>query len=66
MGRGVGRALLRDAVDRARLAGARTLHIEADPYAEAFYLRFGARRVGEVPSGSLAGRMLPLLVVDLG
>jgi len=35
--------------------------LDADPDAEPFYLHHGARRIGEVPSGSIPGRMLPRL-----
>lgn len=45
----------------ARALGLSSLLIDADPNAEGFYLRMGAERVGEVPSGSISGRMLPLL-----
>jgi hypothetical protein len=41
------------------------MRIEADPHAEAFYLGRGARCVGTAPSGSIPGRMLPLLEIDL-
>ena len=60
MGRGVGRALFEHAVERCRAIGAAQLWITADPNAEEFYARLGARRVGEVPS-TPAGRMLPRL-----
>jgi GNAT superfamily N-acetyltransferase len=66
MGRGVGRALLVDATSIAALAGASVLRIEADPNAEAFYVRHGARRVGDVPSASVPGRALPLLELAIG
>jgi hypothetical protein len=33
--------------------------IESDPFAEKFHLALGAARIGEAPSGSIAGRMLP-------
>jgi hypothetical protein len=39
--------------------------IEADPDAAPFYRRLGARDAGLAPSGSIAGRMLPKLVVEL-
>jgi GNAT superfamily N-acetyltransferase len=39
LGRGVGRALVRDALERAREGGADGLEIESDPYAEGFYHR---------------------------
>jgi GNAT superfamily N-acetyltransferase len=60
IGRGVGRALLDHARAQARAAGVAELLVESDPNAEPFYLRAGARRVGERPSG-LPGRVLPLL-----
>ena len=61
IGRGVGRALLEDAQRDAASRGWSTLRVESDPGAEGFYLAHGARRVGSVPSGSVAGRELPLL-----
>jgi hypothetical protein len=37
------------------------LLIDADPFAESFYLALGCERIGEAPSGSIPGRMLPRL-----
>ena len=65
VGAGVGGKLLRAACDVARREGFRRLLIHSDPNAEPFYLRQGAHRVGEVPSGSIPGRLLPLLALDL-
>jgi N-acetylglutamate synthase-like GNAT family acetyltransferase len=65
MGAGIGRALLAHAVERCRAIGARRLWITADPNAEGFYARMGARRVGEVPS-TPAGRTLPRLELLTG
>ena len=65
IGHGIGRALMTDLVERARLAGFVRLSIDADPNAEPFYLAQGAVRVGETPSGSIPGRILPLLELDL-
>ncbi|MCP5151169.1 MAG: GNAT family N-acetyltransferase [Ectothiorhodospiraceae bacterium] len=65
IGHGLGRRLLADAVSRARAAAASRLLIEADPHAEGFYLAAGARRIGTRPSGSIAGRELPLLELTL-
>lgn len=64
IGRGVGRALFRHAVETASSRGASALKIEADPNAESFYLRMGARRFGETIS-EVEGqrRVLPLLQV---
>jgi GNAT superfamily N-acetyltransferase len=60
MGTGIGRILFEHAVERCRAIGAGRLWISADPNAEAFYRRLGARRVGDVPS-TPAGRTLPRL-----
>lgn len=62
---GVGRALFAWATDVARKMGAARMNIEADPDAAPFYRRLGARDAGLVPSGSIAGRMLPKLVLVL-
>jgi GNAT superfamily N-acetyltransferase len=60
---GVGKMLFAWAIDVARGMGARRLIIEADPDAAPFYRRLGARDAGLAPSGSIAGRMLPKLVL---
>ena len=66
MGRGIGRALFEHALEQTRRLGHRTLKIEADPNAEGFYTRMGARRVGvTVISIGDQPRELPLLQYDL-
>ncbi|MFF5722679.1 GNAT family N-acetyltransferase [[Kitasatospora] papulosa] len=66
MGTGVGRLLFQDVVARARRLRFTLLTIDADPHAEPFYTAMGAVRVGTAPSGSVPGRMLPLLELPLG
>ena len=68
IGHGLGGRLLASALASARAAGVDDVTLDADPDAEPFYLRHGARRVGEVASGSVPGRVLPRLefVVDPG
>ena len=65
IGTGVGAALLARARADAMAADARWLDIEADPFAAPWYRRRGARDIGTVPSGSINGRSLPLLRIDL-
>jgi GNAT superfamily N-acetyltransferase len=62
IGKGVGRSLFEWCAGYARSAGAREMLIDADPNAEAFYIRQGAVRFGLSPSESIPGRMLPQLV----
>lgn len=61
-GRGVGRALVEHARNNAR----GIIAVIADPHAEGFYFRLGARRVGEVsaPMPGAPERKLPLLEMD--
>ena len=61
IGKGYGRLLFGHAAEEARALGCTEMWIDADPYAEAFYLALGAVREGESPSGSIPGRMLPRL-----
>jgi GNAT superfamily N-acetyltransferase len=63
--RGLGRCLWAHLEAMARAAGARRLEVDSDPNAAAFYLAMGMRRVGEAPSGSIPGRMLPRLVKEI-
>jgi GNAT superfamily N-acetyltransferase len=66
IGQGIGRILFAHAIEQAKAAGASQVHIESDPHAEGFYLRMGARRIGERVS-EMKGkkRRLPLLRMDL-
>ena len=53
------------ACEVARTLPADRLLIVADPNAEGFYLRMGARRVGEEDSEVVDGRRLPIMLLDL-
>ena len=66
IGSGVGRLLFEHAMREAARRGASAVAIEADPNAEGFYLRMGARRVGEnVYEIEGRKRKLPLLTVEI-
>ncbi|CAK7283723.1 GNAT family N-acetyltransferase [Streptomyces sp. RM1] len=65
IGQGIGRLLFERAVAAARDLGFTRLTIDADPHAEPFYRAMGAVRTGTVPSGSIAGRVLPRMVVTI-
>ena len=62
---GIGKALLVWVTDVAKKLGATRLIIDADPDAAPFYRRMGAYDVGQAPSGSVPGRMLPKLAMNL-
>jgi GNAT superfamily N-acetyltransferase len=65
IGTGVGRRLFEDLLATARSAGMGSLRIDADPGAASFYERMGATQVGEMPSNSIPGRLLPSYEVAL-
>lgn len=64
MGRGVGRLLFAHCVAWVRVQRGRTLEILSDPGAVPFYVRMGARLIGDAPSDAIPGRRLPLLQFD--
>jgi GNAT superfamily N-acetyltransferase len=63
---GVGRKLFEAIVALIAAEGATKLVILADPHAVEFYLRVGAKRLGDAPSESIPGRLLPLLEYEIG
>ncbi len=65
IGMGYGRRLWQTAEWRATVLGCSTLALDSDPYAVGFYRRMGMVVAGEVPSGSIPGRMLPRMVKHL-
>lgn len=66
LGSGIGRLLFEWATARARDLGATRMIIEADPGAAPFYQRMGAHHAGFAASGSIPGRMLPRMLMELG
>lgn len=65
IGAGIGRRLLSHLTVLARAAGIRQLEIASDPGARGFYESSGAVQVGEIASGSISGRTLPLMRLPL-
>src|SRR5256714_10752818 len=67
MGSGVGRALFEHARDRAKELQLPVLELSADPNAEGFYERMGAKRIGDVPASmnGAAARVLPRMRINL-
>ena len=66
IGQGIGRELFQHALERGRFLGATTLRIEAEPNAERFYEKLGARKIGE-HNTEVDGqpRVLPVMEIDL-
>ena len=56
IGRGVAQALFEHACNTARGLGYHSMIWESDPNADGFYLRMGARKIGERLSSTMPGR----------
>lgn len=67
IGRGLGRRLVEHGMAQARAGGTRSIEIDSDPHAEAFYAHLGARRIGKTaaPMDGKPARYLPRLVLEL-
>jgi len=66
MGQGIGKKLFQHALERGRAYGVSFLRIEADPNAESFYEKMGAKKVSEHRyelDGQL--RVLPIMEINL-
>jgi GNAT superfamily N-acetyltransferase len=61
IGHGYGRQLFEHLVATVKEMGVERFMIDADPFAEEFYKKMGAVRIGEVKSTAIEGRYLPLM-----
>jgi len=67
MGKGVGRALFEYTTRRALDLGYSELVLSADPNAEGFYERMGAKRIGKIPADMFGNsRVLPRMRIEFG
>ena len=58
-------AVTQAVAEEARRIGARRIALNSDPYAEAFYRRLGAVRIGDHAVAEIPGRVLPRLAFSL-
>lgn len=63
--RGVGRALWDQVLAAAKEQELTRLTLDADPEAVPFYEAMGFRTIGKAPSGSIPGRFLPLMAMEI-
>jgi len=66
MGNGIGRALLRHAIQSSKERGYQIMRFESDPNAIGFYIKMGAHQIGERHS-EVDGqpRILPIMEIEL-
>lgn len=65
IGKGLGKYFWEDLIATGKQLGFSHFTIDSEPYAEQFYLKMGAIKVGETPSGSIEGRCIPQLEFQL-
>lgn len=63
IGKGYGRLLWNSILEKAKELGISEFTIDSDPYAEGFYKKMGAIRIGEIASTVFKDRKLPLMKV---
>ena len=56
---GIGRLLWAKLLERAQAKGIHALRLDSDPFAVPFYEALGFQTIGQTPSGSIPGRVLP-------
>ena len=66
IGQGIGRRLFEDMCRQASGAGVQAVFLDSDPFALGFYERMGCVVIGQAPSGSIPGRMLPRMRRPVG
>ena len=64
-GSGIGKLLWQKLQERAQTHGFEALVLDADPNAEEFYQNIGFVKVKDTPSGSIEGRFIPHMRLDL-
>ncbi|PYZ97010.1 GNAT family N-acetyltransferase [Alteribacter lacisalsi] len=65
IGKGVGRVIWRDVLTNAKDIGLSEFYLDSEPYAEGFYSKMGADKVGTIQSTVFPGRSLPLMKVTV-
>ena len=65
-GSGIGSKLWDKVLARCAELNIKKLHLDSEPLSVGFYEKLGFKTIGEVPSGSIPNRVLPLMELDLG
>lgn len=64
-GKGYGKLLWQSVVEKAVELGMKCFTIDSDPNAKGYYMKMGAKLIGEAPSTVFKDRLLPLLRYDV-
>ncbi len=64
-GSGIGLKLWEKILQRCAALNITKLHLDSEPLSASFYEKLGFKTIGEVPSGSIPNRVLPLMELIL-
>ncbi|AZQ48164.1 GNAT family N-acetyltransferase [Bacillus albus] len=64
-GKGYGKIMWEFVIEQAKELGIKSFTIDSDPNAKGYYLKMGAKLIGETPSTVFEDRLLPLLKYDV-
>ncbi|MDA2668855.1 GNAT family N-acetyltransferase [Bacillus anthracis] len=64
-GKGYGKILWEYVIEKVNELGLKSFTIDSDPNAKGYYLKMGAKLIGETPSTVFKDRLLPLLKYDV-
>ncbi|HDR7515290.1 GNAT family N-acetyltransferase [Bacillus mobilis] len=64
-GKGYGKIMWKFVIEQAKELGIKSFMIDSDPNAKGYYLKMGAKLIGETPSTVFKDRLLPLLKYDV-
>ncbi|PEC23682.1 GNAT family N-acetyltransferase [Bacillus cereus] len=64
-GKGYGKILWKFVIEQANELRIKSFTIDSDPNAKGYYLKMGAKLIGETPSTVFKDRLLPLLQYDV-
>lgn len=64
IGTGIGRLLMEDFLKHAKSTAATRILLDADPYAESFYAKFGFIKTGQIAT-SVKDRFLPVMMLQI-
>ncbi|MGG0276341.1 GNAT family N-acetyltransferase [Bacillus rhizoplanae] len=64
-GKGYGRILWESVIQKAVQLNIKSFTIDSDPNAKGYYIKMGAKLIGETPSIVFKNRLLPLLQYDM-
>ncbi|MFK4306969.1 GNAT family N-acetyltransferase [Bacillus mycoides] len=64
-GKGYGKILWENVIEKAKELGLKSFTIDSDPNAKGYYLKMGAKLIGETSSTVFKNRLLPLLQYEV-